>query len=390
VIVGRELKVSESRTRWLLISFLISALLLLLLVGSLLHTQRTLARFEATHIELEHAAGELLVHIQGLQSSARLAASTGDLNWRQRHKSHRRAAHRILERVGELASTVALGGTLDTLRERLDEAEGLYREVFSAIVRGEVEEAEAILKGWPYVRNRRALRNSSEALSRLLREDVRSRIAVEQQLVRSTMAAAAALSVVMLFCWYMSLRRWSVHLRQRQEKEAEVRYLSYHDGLTGLKNRRGFLEAAEEAVSRSVRYGRPLSALLLDVDYFKQVNDTYGHVAGDRVLARLAELLGGELRDCDVLGRFGGEEFGVLLPETDRQGALQLAERIRDRVAEMAVDDGGYRIRITVSLGVAEMDAGIAEVDGLLRAADDALYKAKDVGRDRVVANQGA
>ncbi len=390
LMAGRKLKIAESRTRWLLISFLISALLLLLLVASLLHTQRTLARFESTHIELEHIAGELLFHIQGLQTSAMLAASTGDLNWRQRHRSHRRAAHRLLGRVGDLASTAALAGTLENLRERLDEAEGFYREVFNAIVRGDIQEAEAILKGWPHVRNRKALRDSGESLSRLLREDVRSRLAVEQRLVRSTVVGVAALSAVMLLCWYMSLRSWSRHLRQRQEREAEIRYLSYHDELTGLQNRRGFIEAAEEAVSRSIRYGRPLSALLLDVDHFKQVNDTYGHAAGDRVLSRLARVMSGEVRDCDVLGRLGGEEFGVLLPETGQQGALQLAERIRERVAEMVVDDEGYRLWITVSIGVAGMDAGVGGVDGLLRAADDALYTAKNGGRDRVVASEGA
>jgi len=388
-MAGREQSIAESRNHWLLISFAISALLLLLLVGSLLHTQRTLARFETTQIELEHIAGELLFHIQGLQTSAMLAASTGDLNWQQRHQTHQRAARRSLARLDELASEAAVVETLGTLRERLEQAEGLYRDIFQALTQGRTEEAEAILDGWPHVRNRKALRSGAQELSHLLRDDVRSRLAVQQRLTRSTVQAVAAISVVMLFCWYMALRSWSLSLRKRREQEAEVLYLSYHDELTGLQNRRGFMEAAEEAVARSVRYGRPLSALFIDVDYFKQVNDAGGHAAGDRVLVRLAGLLSGEVRDCDVLGRLGGEEFGVLLPETTPQGGLQLAERIRGRVAAMAVDDDdGHRLRVTVSIGVAGMGTGVEGLEGLLRAADDALYAAKSGGRDRVVASE--
>jgi diguanylate cyclase (GGDEF)-like protein/PAS domain S-box-containing protein len=173
-------------------------------------------------------------------------------------------------------------------------------------------------------------------------------------------------------------------ITERKGLERELRRLATTDPLTGAFNRRHFLAAAAQEVERSVRYGSPMAVLMLDIDHFKVINDTYGHALGDEVLKRTVEVCRAGLRDVDVFARFGGEEFVVLLPETPLAGALGLAERLRRAVAEMAVPLAQGDLRITVSVGVADRQGEEIGLDHLLGRADHALYRAKLGGRDRV------
>jgi diguanylate cyclase (GGDEF)-like protein len=166
----------------------------------------------------------------------------------------------------------------------------------------------------------------------------------------------------------------------------EVNRLATLDGLTGIYNRRHFMDQALRAYETARRFGQPLTALMLDVDHFKTVNDRYGHHVGDQVLRVLAERCRGALRSVDVLGRFGGEEFAILLPGTTQQSAANiLAERIRRRVADDPVPTDAGPVKVTVSVGVAAIDEQTRHPDDLLKRADAALYEAKQAGRNRVV-----
>jgi diguanylate cyclase (GGDEF)-like protein len=156
---------------------------------------------------------------------------------------------------------------------------------------------------------------------------------------------------------------------------------AFTDHLTGLANRRRFERQLEREVSRTQRYGRPFCLLLLDIDNFKQVNDTYGHEAGDEVIRRLALTLQAGTRGIDLAARIGGEEFAVILPETDFEGGLDVAERLRLAVREMDMPLVG---QVTASFGVAEFPACAAAGRELVSVADAALYQAKRDGRDRV------
>jgi diguanylate cyclase (GGDEF)-like protein/PAS domain S-box-containing protein len=166
--------------------------------------------------------------------------------------------------------------------------------------------------------------------------------------------------------------------------EQQLRELATKDALTGAANRRHFVELAQRERERSLRSGSPLSLCLFDADHFKNVNDHYGHAIGDHVLCAIVAAAQGELRAADVLGRLGGEEFAILLPDTDLTGARQVAERVRRAVASRTVtSEDGEKVSITVSLGVAQLtDAEAFET--LLKRADRAQYGAKDLGRDRV------
>ena len=186
--------------------------------------------------------------------------------------------------------------------------------------------------------------------------------------------------------------RLTVHLRLKQthddlmRKTAELERLCNTDPLTGLANRRSLREALDAELTRSARYGRTLSFAMLDVDRFKHLNDSYGHPAGDHVLIRLGALLSESVRKNDIVGRYGGEEIAMVLPETGLHGAGILAERIRRSISEQRFMWEGELLNVTASIGVATIGVGQAETaDALIRAADRALYRAKTAGRDRVV-----
>ena len=167
---------------------------------------------------------------------------------------------------------------------------------------------------------------------------------------------------------------------QLEEKNRELEALATTDGLTGLKNHRTFQEKLAEEHSRAVRYHQPLSLLLLDVDYFKSYNDSFGHPAGDAVLKQVAAILGHTARDTDIAARHGGEEFALILPQTDEAGAMAIAERIRVAIAEA---DWPHRL-VTVSLGVCTLSLDTPTPGSMIACADKALYHSKETGRNRV------
>jgi eukaryotic-like serine/threonine-protein kinase len=156
------------------------------------------------------------------------------------------------------------------------------------------------------------------------------------------------------------------------------------DALTGVCNRGHLYDLGIREVSRCRRYGHPLSTIMIDLDNFKQINDVHGHHTGDLVLAKVAELCVENLRDSDVVGRYGGDEFAVLLPETDLEAATQTAERLRATVAAQSVSGSGGEVDLSASFGVAALDDDEETLEGLLERADGSLFDAKRGGRDRV------
>jgi diguanylate cyclase (GGDEF)-like protein len=166
--------------------------------------------------------------------------------------------------------------------------------------------------------------------------------------------------------------------------------LASTDSLTGALNRRALFELLQREIVREHRYHRPLAAVIFDIDHFKDVNDRWGHAAGDAVLKRVVAAAQGVVRSPDVLARYGGEEFVIVAPETGRNGALQLAERVRTAVRETETALDGGAIRVTASFGVALLDSGDQRPEDLLLRGDRALYAAKAAGRDCVVVDDVA
>jgi diguanylate cyclase (GGDEF)-like protein len=163
-----------------------------------------------------------------------------------------------------------------------------------------------------------------------------------------------------------------------------VRNLSIRDGLTGLYNHRHIMELVQAEFDRVDRYQDPLSLLMIDIDLFKKVNDEHGHPAGDAVLSEIATVIQGGLRTVDVVGRYGGEEFVVLLPHTPHDEAMQTAERVRTEVGKHVFNALGATLQVTISVGAATTPAsGVDTAAHLVREADKALYRAKTAGRNR-------
>ena len=164
----------------------------------------------------------------------------------------------------------------------------------------------------------------------------------------------------------------------------EAEHMARTDVMTGMNNRRAFLELGGAAFQNAKRYGHPLSVVLLDLDHFKRINDTHGHAAGDAVIVMTAELINLCVRESDITGRFGGEEFVLLLSETDLTHAVEMAERMRATVSATLLDE---KTGFTASFGVVQLSAGCDNLETLVAQADQALYEAKEGGRNRVVAN---
>lgn len=193
-----------------------------------------------------------------------------------------------------------------------------------------------------------------------------------------------ATPVAEIFSMEQASKRLHASLVGNEQARQELENLAHFDGLTGLVNRRYFMERAEAELLRAHRYGRPVAVGMADLDFFKRINDTHGHAAGDLVLKKFASLLKNSVRQTDLVCRYGGEEFAFVFPESTVEEALVLAERFRLGFSEQEIFlPDGDRVKVTISIGLA--DASRLPLEKALRCADEALYRAKDTGRNRVV-----
>ncbi len=207
----------------------------------------------------------------------------------------------------------------------------------------------------------------------------------ERKLYRVELLQWDSLAVVLLTLTIEALMIFRRMIRLITAYTAELVRLVSTDPLTDLANRRGFLEAYALERARATRHHRPLSLMMLDADHFKKINDTHGHGGGDEVLKTLAETFRRTVRVSDVVGRIGGEEFVILLPETELEGAVRLAERLRAQVAGLSVKFADAAIRVTVSIGVTSVPQEEAEVERILNFVDELMYQAKQSGRNCVI-----
>jgi diguanylate cyclase (GGDEF)-like protein len=178
---------------------------------------------------------------------------------------------------------------------------------------------------------------------------------------------------------------------QLEETKDTFQHIARTDSLTEINNRRYLMERLAQEIERFRRYGSPVSLLIVDLDHFKRINDTYGHVAGDQVLARAAQVIVECIRDLGIPGRLGGDEFCAVLSNTPIGRAQQCADRLRERMADQVFTcSGGDSFQITCSIGVAQLDEAMQEIPRFLDCADRGLYEAKRKGRNRVCVGQQA
>jgi diguanylate cyclase (GGDEF)-like protein len=179
-----------------------------------------------------------------------------------------------------------------------------------------------------------------------------------------------------LFAQQAAIAVENAQLFEEKERQARV------DITTNIYNRRGLLELGKRELDRAHRYERPLAAMMIDIDRFKRVNDSHGHAIGDLVLKELAHLLESNIRTIDILGRYGGEEFVILLPETSPESAYEIAERLRKKVSDHTFKPESLKLHITISIGLAFSSGENSGLQDLIRRADDAMYRSKGAGRN--------
>jgi diguanylate cyclase (GGDEF)-like protein len=202
--------------------------------------------------------------------------------------------------------------------------------------------------------------------------------------------ALAALVMANLLGLMVSTRLFNYRRNQykalvdQQAAQAALEWLATTDSLTGVLNRRSFLAAAEQEMARYKRHGHVFSILILDLDRFKDINDTHGHQAGDLALRSFSDLISRIGRNCDTFGRLGGEEFGLLLPETGVPEACLAAERLRQQVQALEVRLAGVHMPLTFSGGLVQVTPADQTLDDVIRRADQALYRAKERGRNQI------
>lgn len=197
----------------------------------------------------------------------------------------------------------------------------------------------------------------------------------------ANVAAGCVVLGLLMFHWLpLAVREW----KKSDQRMQDLKILAAIDPLTGIYNRRQFEVLARAEFARTQRYLRPLSILIVDIDFFKRVNDNFGHEMGDWVLKMVATTISSAKRDADVVARMGGEEFAIMLPETTAQAASIVAERIRQMVHANSMQVGTDKLALTVSIGVAEATVSTSGVEAVLREADQALYQAKRSGRNQV------
>ena len=187
-----------------------------------------------------------------------------------------------------------------------------------------------------------------------------------------------------------SLRRGRAEIAEAQEalmeKNRELHRLSITDGLTGLFNRKHLMDRFDIELARTRRYRVPFAVMIADIDHFKAINDNYGHLAGDAVLKRTADTIKASVRECDIVGRYGGEEFLIILPNSEAVGAVEMAQRIREAVSQVRFNSENDEITVTISVGVAQCAVdGEEGGEAIISRADTALYQAKSGGRNQVI-----
>ncbi|PKM30837.1 MAG: diguanylate cyclase [Gammaproteobacteria bacterium HGW-Gammaproteobacteria-11] len=180
----------------------------------------------------------------------------------------------------------------------------------------------------------------------------------------------------------------AINKRQLEAANQQLQELALRDGLTGLLNRRYWEQCLEREFARHMRYESPASLVIFDIDHFKRFNDTYGHQLGDEVIREVSRLTKLFARETDFAGRYGGEEFVVLLPDTELNGAAQFAERLRSAIERLQIEHGDELLKVTISLGVAEIRDSMINHTVLIEEADKALYQSKEGGRNRTTLAQ--
>jgi len=356
---------------WFVVSVVVTVFLILILAWNLVYSYRSLDAFKNRELALERAAGQILNHAKTMEMAAHMAAATGDLRWQDTYREHRILLENTFDNLPPLPSTPGAANEKKVLRENMAAAITIESQVFALVSRGRKNEASTILAGWTYTKNKMELENSIETVTAIIHAHVSEELAFQKSVSRALLVVILICMGILIVSWTISIVILRSNYLRRKEKEAEILYLSYHDALTGLYNRRFFEKEVERL---NVERQLPLAIILGDVNDLKLANDTYGHKKGDALLKEIADILRGALRKEDIIARWGGDEFGILLPNTTREEMSKIIDRIKAGCDKSAFTP----IKPSISVGWAIKNNITESMEQVFTQAENRMYRSKN------------
>lgn len=343
--------------------------------------------FEDTGARLHDLAGAhgSIVHLdEVLTMSATMAAVTGESRWIERYRAHEPQLAAAIDAALHLARSPQVARTLAATNDANVALVRLEQASFDLVLAGRAGDARALLESPEYTAQKDLYAAAMAEFGAGVGTELRAIANSHRSSLLGTLLGAALVCAIILLTWALlanHVRNWHATILRAVSLEREATT----DALTGVANVRSFHRRVAQELQRQVRTKRPLTLLVLDADHFKRVNDTYGHDVGDQVLKVLAQRWGTALRNIDFLARVGGEEFAVILPETDIEHAKIAADRLCRVTREEPIPTTGGPVSVTVSIGISAVGVGETDASPALKRADRALYDVKGSGRDHYV-----
>ncbi|PJA32361.1 MAG: hypothetical protein CO187_04385 [Zetaproteobacteria bacterium CG_4_9_14_3_um_filter_53_7] len=320
-----------------------------------------------------------------LTMSARLAVLTGDSKWEDRYVDYEPKLDTAIKSALQLTNGSGVSET-DLANQKLVNMEV---KALKLLNQGKSNEAKLILFSKEYSAEKEKYASGMKKLEKNIEANSSADINARDRDHFKDIVFGVAAIVLLSLVWLFIVIYTKKVLKQNSELFKEVELLAATDSLTGLMNRRSFIERAEKEYSRAIRYERSFAILMIDIDKFKNINDQHGHDIGDTVLKAVSKQLSSSLRQVDIVSRWGGEEFIALLPETWSEQAATVADKIRTSVGSLMIEgNDGKLVSVSLSAGVAASSDKIS-LEEVIRRADNALYSAKNAGRNTVRVYEG-
>ncbi len=368
-LTGRRTEKTTFNT-WFIISIVITIFLITLLAWHLFYSSELVASFERRELAIQRISGELRLYTKSLELAAKMAAASGDMIWEAEYLEYRAGLEEVFDQIPELVTSREALEQIDKIKNYRRGIDQIELTALEMVASGERREAGELLAGWAYTGTQLEVFKTTDNLALIMHNYIEERINYEKRLTTILLWVLVFCLLGLIISWFITIRIWRSNVKKKQEKDLEVSYLSYHDSLTGLYNR-AFLESEMSRVD--LEENLPISIVMLDLNCLKLVNDTYGHVAGDQVLQKGAELLKTSCRESDVLARWGGDEFVILLPGTSKEAVRSISQRIIDECRKTY----GEKLPVSMGLGFATKQEEEEDLFRMLQEAEDNMYDHK-------------